>query len=103
MSIGLNLLLVSSAGLFAIGCLALLIKRSVLVMLLGTQFMLMAGGIAFVAFARFGLGATSPNGGPTIALLAGATATCELAVGLAMAALIYRDRRTFFADEYDTG
>ena len=67
-------------------------------MLLGTQFMFAAGGIAFVAFARFGIGARNPNSGVTVALFAGATAVAELAVGLAIAALIYREQRSFAVD-----
>ena len=56
MSAGLNLLLVASAALFAVGVFGVAARRSAVVMLLGTQFMFMAGAIGFVAFARFGLG-----------------------------------------------
>lgn len=98
MSAGLNLVLVASAALFAIGAFALVARRSTIVMLLGTQFMFMAGGIAFVAFGRFGLGARNQNAGATAALFAGGIAVAELAVGLAMAALIYREQGNFSVD-----
>lgn len=98
MSAGLVLILVASAALFAVGAFALVVRRSAVVMLLGTQFMFMAGGIAFVAFARFGLGALHATAGAAVALFAGATAVAELAIGLAMAALIYREQRNFGVD-----
>jgi NAD(P)H-quinone oxidoreductase subunit 4L len=98
MSAGLSLILVASAALFAIGTFALVARRSAVLMLLGTQFMFMAGGIAFVAFARFGLGAGHATAGAAVAMFAGATAVAELAVGLAIAALIYREHRSFAVD-----
>ncbi len=98
MNAGLNLILAASAALFAVGAFALVARRSAVLMLLGTQFMFMAGGIAFVAFARFGLGAVHTTSGAAVAMFAGATAVAELAVGLAMAALIYREHRSFAVD-----
>ncbi len=98
MSAGLNLLLVASAALFAVGVLGVVTRRSAVVMLLGTQFMFIAGALVFVAFARFGLGAARANAGATMALVTGAVSVAELAVGLAMAALIYREHRSFALD-----
>ena len=98
MNAGLNLILVASAALFAVGAFALVARRSAVLMLLGTQFMFMAGGIAFVAFARFGLGVVHATSGAAVAMFAGATAVAELAVGLAMAALIYHEHRSFAVD-----
>jgi NADH:ubiquinone oxidoreductase subunit K len=60
--------------------------------------MFMAGCIAFVAFGRFGLGAANPTAGAAVAIFAGATAVAELAVGLAIAALIYREHRSLAID-----
>jgi len=98
MSAGLNLILVGSAALFGTGAFAIVARRSAVVTLIGTQFMLVAGAIAFVAFARFGLGAANATAGATMALFVGATALAELAIGLAMAALIYRESRGFDVD-----
>jgi NADH:ubiquinone oxidoreductase subunit K len=98
LSAGLNLLLVSSAALFAVGAFGVVARRSAVVMLLGTQFMFMAGAVGFVAFARFGLGAERANAGAAMALFAGAVAVTELAVGLAMAAIVYREHRNFALD-----
>jgi len=98
MTAGLNLVLVASAALFAVGAFALVARRSAVIMLLGTQFMFVAASIAFVAFGRFGLGARNQNAGAAMALFAGGVAVAELAVGLAMAALIYREHRNFVLD-----
>jgi NADH:ubiquinone oxidoreductase subunit K len=98
MNVGLNLVLVASAALLAVGSFAVVARRSVLLMLIGTQFMFMAGCLAFVAFARFGLGAVNATSGAAVAIFAGAAAVAELAVGLAMAALIYREHRSLAVD-----
>ena len=98
MSVGLLTILLASAALFVVGAFALAARRSAVLMLLGTQFMFMAGGIAFVAFARFGIGAAHATGGAAVAMFAGATAVAELAVGLTIAALIYREHRSFAVD-----
>jgi NADH-quinone oxidoreductase subunit K/NAD(P)H-quinone oxidoreductase subunit 4L len=98
MSVGLAVILVASAALFAVGAFALVARRSAVLMLLGTQFMFTAGGVAFVAFARFGLGATHATAGAAVTIFAGATAVAELAVGLSIAALIYREHRSFSVD-----
>jgi NADH-quinone oxidoreductase subunit K/NAD(P)H-quinone oxidoreductase subunit 4L len=98
MNAGLNLILAASAALFAVGAFAVIARRSALLMLIGTQFMFVAGCIAFVAFARFGLGAVNATSGAAVAVFAGTTAVTELAVGLSMAALIYREHRSLAVD-----
>jgi len=98
MSAGLNLVLAASAVLFAVGAFAVVARRSAVLMLIGTQFMFLAGSIAFVAFGRFGLGAVNATAGAAVAIFASATAVAELAVGLAMAALIYREHRSLAVD-----
>ena len=98
MTAGLNVILAASAALFAVGAFAVVVRRSALLMLIGTQFMFMAGSIAFVAFARFGLGAANPAAGASVAIFAGATAVAELAVGLAIATLIYREQHSLAVD-----
>lgn len=98
MNVGLNLVLVASAALFAIGAFAVVARRSALLMLLGTQFMFMAGSIAFVAFARFGLGAGQATAGAAVAIFAGAAALVELAIGLAIAAVIFQEHASLAVD-----
>jgi NADH-quinone oxidoreductase subunit K len=97
-NVGLNLVVATSAALFAVGAFAVVARRSAVLMLIGMQFMFVAGSIAFVAFARFGLGAVNAPAGAAVAIFAGATAVAELAVGLAMAALIYREHHSLAID-----
>jgi NADH-quinone oxidoreductase subunit K len=96
MTVGLNLLLVASAALLAIGAFALTARRNALVSLAGSQFILLAGEIAFVAFGRFG--AANSNGAAAMAMFAGAGALAQLAVGLALVVAIYREGRSFVLD-----
>jgi NADH:ubiquinone oxidoreductase subunit K len=98
MSVGLTPILVASAALFAIGAFALVARRNMIITLLGTQFMLVAPAIAFVAFGRFGLGAAHETSAAALALFVGAISVAELAVGLSMAVLIYRESRSFAVD-----
>lgn len=98
MTVGLNLLLLTSAALLAIGAFAVAARRNVLVSLAGGQFMLLAGGIAFVAFGRFGLGAANRNGAAAMAMFAGATALAQLAIGLALVVALYREGHSLVLD-----
>jgi len=103
MSIGLNGFLLASAALLAVGAFATVARRSALTTLLGTQLMFAAGAIAFVAFGRFTVLSQTPaaaheNVAGVMALFVGAVALAELALGLAMAALVYRESRSFAVD-----
>jgi NADH:ubiquinone oxidoreductase subunit K len=98
MSAGLNLILVASAVLFAIGAFAVVARRSVVVMLVGTQFMFAASAIAFVAFGKFGRGANAVFAGSAVAFFVAVSAAAELAIGAAMAVVLYRASRSFLLD-----
>jgi NADH-quinone oxidoreductase subunit K len=98
MTVGLSAFLVASAALLAIGAFAVAARRNVLVTIVGSQFMLLAGGIAFVAFGRFGLGAANRNGAAAMAMFAGAIALAQLGIGLALVAALYREGRSFVLD-----
>jgi NADH-quinone oxidoreductase subunit K len=83
-----------SAVLFAIGVLAVLIRRNPLVMLMAIELMLNAANLAFVAFAR----ALGQVDGQVAALIFMAVAAAEAAVGLAIIVAVYRRRRDVDAD-----
>jgi NADH-quinone oxidoreductase subunit K len=102
MKAGLSLVLLASVGLFSVGAVGLVIKRSVVVMLIGSQLMLSAAGLAFVAFSRFGLGAVNANNGAAVAMFAGFAGAAALAIGVAMAAVVYREHDTLLVDEYES-
>jgi NADH-quinone oxidoreductase subunit K len=98
MSIGLTQVLLASAALLAVGIFAVVARRNIVTTLLGTQLMLLAGAVAFVAFGRFGLGAENHNAAAAMALFVGVTSVAELGVGLTMAILLYRESRSFAVD-----
>ena len=98
MSVGLDVVLVASATLFAIGAFGVVVRRSTVVMLVGAQLMLVAGAIAFVAFGRFGLGAQHANTGAAMAVFVGVASVAELSVGLVLALLLYRDHHSLSPD-----
>jgi NADH-quinone oxidoreductase subunit K len=99
MSVGLSQLLFLSAALLAIGTFGLLSRRSIIALLMSAVLMLTAPGIALVAFSRFGKGAFNHNAGEAFALVIALVAAVELAVGLSIAMLGYRQRRTLNIDE----
>ena len=95
----LQLFLIVSSTLFAIGLLAALSRRHAIFMLIGIEMMLAAANINFVAFWRF-----SPQPEPTgvlIAIFAIAIAAAEAAVGLALVIAVYRHYRSTNVDELD--
>ena len=83
-----NHYLVLSGILFAIGCFGVLARRNVLMILLSLEIMLNAANLSFVAFsARNG-----DFGGQVMSLFVMAIAASEVAVGLAIAVLMVRNR-----------
>lgn len=99
MSLGLPYFLLLSAGLFAIGCFGLLARRNAVAVLMSSQLMFGGAGIALVAFARFGYREMQPLAGQVFALFVMGTTAIELAVGIAIVLLVFRQRGTIFVDE----
>lgn len=94
----LQLFLIVSAALFAIGLLAALSRRHAIFMLIGIELMLAAANINFVAFWRFAPGPHPPTG-VLVALFSIAIAAAEAAVGLALVIAVYRHYRTTNVDK----
>jgi NADH-quinone oxidoreductase subunit K len=88
----LQLCLIFSSVLFAVGLAAALGRSSSILVLLGIELMLSAANINFIAFWRF-----SPAGshatGVIFAIFSIAVAAAEAAVGLALVISIYRHQR----------
>ena len=78
---GLGAYIAVSAALFALGVVAILVRRNVLYILMGIEMILNAANINFVAFARFG-----DNGldGQMFAIFTIILAAAEAAVALAI-------------------
>lgn len=84
--VGLNHYLILSAMLFAIGMLAVLLRRNVLVMLMGIELMLNAVNLTFVAFSHF----TGDISGQILVFFVMTVAAAEAGVGLALAVAVFR-------------
>ena len=97
MSIGLTHYLLLAAMLFAIGMFGVLSKRNIIAVLMGIELMLNAVNINLVAFNRFM--PVHDLTGHLMALFAIVVGVAEVAIGIALAFRIYRDRNTINVDE----
>ncbi len=86
----LNYYLIVSAILFAIGAFGVITRRNLVVILLSIELMLNASNLSFVAFSQ----ASGDLGGQVISLFVIAIAASEVAIGLAIAVLLFRNHRT---------
>jgi NADH-quinone oxidoreductase subunit K len=77
-----------SFALFTIGMLGVLLRRNVLIVLMGIELMLNAANIALVTFSRM----WGDMGGQVLAMFVVAVAAAEAAVGLAIVVSIFRAR-----------
>lgn len=85
----------ASAALFTIGVLTVIIRRNLIVVLMGIELMLNAGNLAFLAFSHYFVSME----GHVYVLLIMTVAAAEVAVGLAILIALFRTRKTINADE----
>lgn len=76
--------------LFVIGLWAVTRRQNAIMMLIGIELMLNAANINLVAFSYF----RGDLGGLTLAVISIAVAAAELAVGLAIAIIVFKNYRT---------
>ena len=84
----MNHYLVTSGILFAIGAFGVLTRKNIILILLSIEIMLNAANLSFVAFSS----AIGDLGGQVIALFVVAIAASEVAIGLAIAVLMFKNR-----------
>lgn len=84
-----------SAVLFTIGVIGVMVRRNVIVILMSLELMLNAVNLSFIAFARF----LNSMDGQIFVLFAMVVAAAEVAVGLAIAVAVYRQRATVNVNE----
>ena len=104
MSDTLDVYLILSGLLFAIGSFGFLARRNAISMLMSIELMLNAVNLAIVTFGVFGAFGESQDRvaqGSVIALMVMAVAAGEATVGLAIVMAIYRNKKTPLVDEYD--
>ncbi len=94
----LQICLLISTALFAIGLTAGLGRSNAILVLLGIELMLNAANLNFIAFWRFGP-ASAPATGVIFVLFAIAVAAAEAAVGLALVIAIYRHQKNIRLQE----
>ena len=93
--IGLGHYLLLSGILFSIGVVGVTTSRNVLKILLSLELLLAASNLSFVAFSRFNGDYT----GQLIVFFVILVAAAEVAIGLAIIVLMYRNLSTIQADE----
>jgi NADH-quinone oxidoreductase subunit K len=94
----LQLCLVFSSVLFAVGLAGALARTNSILVLLGIELMLNAANLNFIAFWRFGP-AGSPATGVIFVIFSIAVTAAETAVGLALVIAVYRHQRSIRLSE----
>lgn len=84
--IGLNHYLVLSALIFVLGMFAVLMRRNILIMLMGIELMLNAVNLTFIAFSHFG----GDISGQILVFFVMTVAAAEAGVGLALAVAVFK-------------
>ena len=90
--------LILSAILFTIGCVGVMTRRNIIVILMSLELILNAVNINFVTFSYYLNNMT----GRVFTLFTIAVAAAEVAIGLAIAVNLVRVRKTMEIDEIDT-
>ena len=98
MEIGLVHYLVLSAIMFSLGIFTVLSRRHVIVMLMGTELILNAAALNFVAFGRYVSGGLD---GQLLSLFVIVLAAAEAAVALAIVISMFRNFNTVRVDQVD--
>ncbi len=98
MAIPLTAYLIVAAVLFAIGIYAVVAQRTAVMILMGIEVLLNAVGLNLVAFWRYV--APGDYSAQIFTILIITIGAVEMAVGLAIMMLIYRNRHTVRVDDY---
>ena len=86
--------LIVSGILFLIGTFGVLTRRNLIVIFLSIEIMLNAANLSFVAFSSFG----STISGQVVTLFTIAIAASEVAIGLAMVVVLFRNKENIESD-----
>lgn len=92
----LNIALLVSATLFAIGLVGFLARRNMILMFLCTELMFQAAALAFVAFGRMHLDVS----GQVFVIFILTVAAAEAALALGLVVLLFRKRETLSAEAW---
>ena len=89
--------LITAAILFTIGVVGALVRRNALIIFMSIELMLNAVNLTFITFAR----SLNSLTGQIFVFFIIIVAAAEVAVGLAIVVLIYKNRETINLDEID--
>jgi len=96
--VGLEHYLVTSAVLFCIGLLGVILRRNLLIIYMSLEVMLNAATLALVAFSRF----SGNLDGQIMVFFIITVAAAEVAVGLALIVALYRKKQTAHVEDLVT-
>jgi len=91
-------LLAFAGVLFGLGAVAVVLRRNVLLILMGIELMLNAVNLSFVSFSRY-LGDTA---GHLFVLMIFVVAAVEVGVGIAIIVSLFKLRRSISIDHYES-
>ena len=89
--------LILSAALFTIGTIGVIIKKNVIAIFLSIELMLNAVNLSFVTFSKY----LNQVNGQVFVFFVMVVAAAEAAVGLAIAIILSRNRKTLSVDDAD--
>jgi NADH-quinone oxidoreductase subunit K len=95
MTIGINEFIIVSSLLFLIGFLGVIFRRNTIIIYMSIELMLNAVNLALVAFSRF----NNTMDGSIFVFFIMTVAAAEVAVGLAIIVMIYRQKQTILVNE----
>ena len=91
------MLIATSAALFALGLLGVIVRRNVLVMLMCMELMLNGVNLSLVTFAQ----QSASAGGAVLVLLIFVVATAEIAIAIPIVLLLAQRKNVLDLDAYD--
>ena len=95
MTIGINECIIVSSLLFLIGFLGVIFRRNTIIIYMSIELMLNAVNLALVAFSRF----NNTMDGSIFVFFIMTVAAAEVAVGLAIIVMIYRQKQTILVNK----
>lgn len=93
--VSINSYLIVSAVIFTIGIAGVLIRRNALVILMSIEIMMNAVNLSFLAYAKY-LGNME---GHIFTFISISVAAAEIAIGLAILVIIFRNKQTLNTDD----
>jgi NADH-quinone oxidoreductase subunit K len=95
MTIGINEFIIVSSMLFLVGFFGVIFRRNTIIIYMSLELMLNAINLALVAFSRF----NNTMDGSIFVFFIMTVAAAEVAVGLAIIVMLYRQKQTVLVNE----